>query len=108
VVKVGIFEVGDVFVVNKVDCDGVDIMVCDIWYMILLVEVCLVGDWWLLVVKIVVVCEEGIDDLVVVFDKYCEWLECIGILRECRLRWVVDEVEVIVMVVFCECMGDLW
>jgi len=99
--------VGDIFVVNKVDWDGVDVIVCDIWYMILLVEVCLFGDWCLLVVKIVVVCEEGVDDLFAAFDKYCDWFGIIGYLCECCLCCVVDEVEVIVMVVLRERMGDL-
>lgn len=72
----GILEIVDLFVVNKVDCDGSGCIMVDLKYMSSLAMVRF--EWEFFVLKTVAVWGEGIDDLIVVIEIYQQWLSSSG------------------------------
>ena len=92
--KAGILEIGDVFVVNKADRDGVDATVRELRNMVALgsrTE----GAWDPPVVRTVASTGEGIDRLMDAIDAHGAWLVESGELEVRRLRRAKDEIEAI-------------
>ncbi|MDZ7702040.1 MAG: methylmalonyl Co-A mutase-associated GTPase MeaB [Halobacteriales archaeon] len=97
--KAGILEIGDVFVVNKADLAGVDRTVRDLEEM-----VHLAGDdvgshraddvepWSPPVVETVATEGEGVDELVEVFDEHRDYLEASGLLERRTRERYADEI----------------
>lgn len=103
--KAGILEIADVFVVNKADLDGVDRLVRDLQEMIDLggerigslqaasgQPVKGVDPWTPDIVETVARDDEGIDELMDVFVAHREYLEESGLLEEKRLTQYSEEV----------------
>jgi LAO/AO transport system kinase len=105
--KAGILEIGDVFVVNKADREGVDATVRDIRHMISLGDRSEPGLWRPPVVKTVAAQGQGIDELMEALDKHVAWMARTGTLRERRVRRAGDEIEAIALQQLRERMGDL-
>lgn len=105
--KAGILEIGDVFVVNKADRDGVDTTVRDLRYMISLGDRTEPGLWRPPVVKMVAARGEGVDDVMEAIDKHLGWLQRTGTLRARRVRRAADEIEAIAVAALRERIGDL-
>jgi LAO/AO transport system kinase len=95
-VKAGVLEVGDIFVINKADRDGVDATYHDIQGMIALGERS-VGWWRPMVVRAVATRSEGIDELVAAIEKHRTWLETHQQLRRRRQDRAAAEVEAIAL-----------
>ncbi|MFI6350712.1 methylmalonyl Co-A mutase-associated GTPase MeaB [Streptomyces sp. NPDC050560] len=105
--KAGILEIGDVYVVNKADRDGVDAAVRELNHMLGLGEAREPGDWRPPVVKTVAARAEGVDELVAAVDKHRAWMEERGELRRRRLDRAAREVETIAVTALRERMADL-
>ena len=90
--KAGILEIGDVFVVNKADRDGVDSTVRELRNMIALGERDELG-WKPPVLKTVASTGEGIDRLLATIDEHRDWLVRSGELDARRTQRARDEVE---------------
>lgn len=105
--KAGILEVGDVFVVNKADREGVEATVRDIRYMISLGNRTEPGLWRPPVVKTVASQGTGLGEVMEALDKHVAWMAGSGTLRERRVRRAGDEIEAIALQQLRERMGDL-
>ncbi len=105
--KAGILEIGDVFLVNKADREGVDATVRDIRHMISLGDRTEPGLWRPPVVKTVAHQGQGIDEVMEALDKHVRWMEKSGTLRERRVRRAGDEIESIALQQLRARMGDL-
>jgi LAO/AO transport system kinase len=111
--KAGILEVGDVFVVNKADRDGVQATVRDLRHMI---SLGMPGGprregqpapWRPPVLTTIASTGQGIDELLAELDRHHEWATTTGALRERRLRRAQREIEAIAVTALRERMGDL-
>jgi LAO/AO transport system kinase len=111
--KAGILEIGDVFVVNKADRDGVQAAVRDLRQMISLgmpdgprggVDPPL---WRPPVLTTVASTGQGIDELLAELDRHHEWAATTGALRERRLLRAEREIEAIAVTALRERLGDL-
>jgi LAO/AO transport system kinase len=111
--KAGILEVGDVFVVNKADRDGVQATVRDLRNMISLGmpegprragEPAL---WRPPVLTTVASAGQGITELLAELDRHHDWATATGALRERRLRRAEHEIEAIAVTALRARMGDL-
>jgi LAO/AO transport system kinase len=105
--KAGILEIGDVFVVNKADRDGVEATLRDLRHMISLGERRATGDWRPPVVRCIASTGEGVDDVVEALDKHFEWAKASGALDRRRLRRAANEIETIALTTLRERIGDL-
>jgi LAO/AO transport system kinase len=104
--KAGILEIGDVYVVNKADRDGVHQVVRELRNMLALTD--RAGDAWKPpIVSTVAVKGEGIDDLVAAIDRHRAWLESGERLETRRLRRVSDEIAAIAITALRERFGDV-
>lgn len=102
--KAGILEVGDVFVVNKADRDGADLVVRDLTAMLRLASP---GPqaWTPRVLRTIASRQEGLDALVQAAHEHHDWLEGSGRLRQVRLRRARHEVEALAEAEFHRAVG---
>ena len=110
--KAGILEVADVFVVNKADRDGADLVVRDLRHMQSLAprspaQVKVEGGWVAPVVSTVASRGEGVDEVVDRIEEHGAWMAERGVLDERRRRRAADEVEAIALTALRARMGDL-
>jgi LAO/AO transport system kinase len=92
--KAGLLEIGDVFVVNKADRDGVSATVRDLEAML-----ALAGEraWVPPVLPTVATRDEGVDDLVDAVERHRAAAEASGELTERRERRIADEIRGLVL-----------
>jgi len=95
--KAGILEIGDIYVVNKADRDGADIVRRDLRNMLALADR---GDdpeayWKPPIVLTVAQTGQGVDEVVEKIDAHCDWMESSGELNRRRARRARDEIEAI-------------
>jgi LAO/AO transport system kinase len=94
--KAGILEVGDIYVVNKADRDGVQNVTRDLRAMLGLAEHG--PDSWLPpILKTVASRNEGIDEVVVAIEERLTWMTGNGVLTQRRRSRARDEIEAIAM-----------
>ncbi len=72
-IKAGIFEIADIFVVNKADREGVDRTVRDLQMMLDMVPS--KNDWTVQILKTVAVKNDGVAELVSVIDNHNEYVK---------------------------------
>jgi LAO/AO transport system kinase len=92
--KAGLLEIGDVFVVNKADRDGVNATVRDLEAML-----ALAGEraWVPPVLPTVATRDEGVDDLVDAVERHRAAAEASGELAQRRERRIADEIRGLVL-----------
>ena len=94
--KAGILEVGDIYVVNKADRDGVQNVTRDLRAMLALAE--RTPDAWVPpILKTVASRNEGIDEVVVKIQERLDWMTGNGVLLDRRRVRARDEIEAIAM-----------
>jgi LAO/AO transport system kinase len=94
--KAGILEVGDIYVVNKADRDGVQNVTRDLRAMLALAD--RVPDAWVPpILKTVASRNEGVDEVVVAIEDRLTWMRANGVLTERRRTRARDEIEAIAM-----------
>jgi LAO/AO transport system kinase len=91
-IKAGILEIGDVFVINKADREGVERTARDLEMMLSLGEH---GEWIPPIVKTVAAREEGIDRVLAEIERHREHLAASGELERRRLSHLRLRVETI-------------
>ncbi|WP_405060702.1 methylmalonyl Co-A mutase-associated GTPase MeaB [Kribbella sp. NBC_01505] len=94
--KAGILEVGDLYVVNKADRDGVQNVTRDLRHMLALAERA-EGAWSPPILKTVASRNEGIDEVVTAIEDRLTWMRGNGVLDERRRSRARDEIESIAM-----------
>ncbi|TDW81730.1 LAO/AO transport system kinase [Kribbella pratensis] len=92
--KAGILEVGDIYVVNKADRDGVQSVTRDLRSMLALAERP-EGAWSPPILKTVASRNEGIAEVVQAIEDRLEWMRGNGVLTERRRSRARDEIEAI-------------
>ncbi|TDW83446.1 methylmalonyl Co-A mutase-associated GTPase MeaB [Kribbella sp. VKM Ac-2566] len=92
--KAGILEVGDIYVVNKADRDGVQSVTRDLRSMLALAERP-EGAWSPPILKTVASRNEGIAEVVQAIEDRLEWMRGNGVLTERRRGRARDEIEAI-------------
>jgi LAO/AO transport system kinase len=107
--KAGILEVGDIYVVNKADRDGVQNVTRDLRAMLALAE--RAPDAWAPpILKTVASRNEGVDEVVAAIDDRLSWMKGNGVLVERRRSRARDEIEAIAMTAlrsrFAQLHGD--
>ncbi|GHF47832.1 LAO/AO transport system kinase [Amycolatopsis bartoniae] len=94
--KAGVLEIADVFVVNKADRDGADVVARDLKQLIAYGRREVRGESWRQpIVRTVASRGEGAEELVRALDEHREWLETRGELVRRRTRRAASEVEAI-------------
>ncbi|WP_328326744.1 methylmalonyl Co-A mutase-associated GTPase MeaB [Kribbella sp. NBC_00382] len=94
--KAGILEVGDIYVVNKADRDGVQNVTRDLRAMLALAD--RAPDAWVPpILKTVASRNEGVDEVVVAIEDRLTWMRANGVLTERRRTRARDEIEAIAM-----------
>jgi len=93
-IKAGIMEIADIFVVNKSDLPGADRVAKELRRLVH--ETKSGTPWEPPVLRAVAAAGEGIDELVAAVDRHRDWLAESGELQERRSRRLVAEVEAIV------------
>jgi len=73
-IKAGVLEIGDIFVVNKADKEGADLVHKDIRNLLALVEL-KPEDWEPALVRTVALRAEGVPELIAQIIKHKDWLE---------------------------------
>jgi LAO/AO transport system kinase len=104
--KAGILEIGDVYVVNKADRDGVEQVRRDLRNMLGLAERD-DEDWKPPIVLTVAQTGQGVDDVVDAIDRHRTWMESSGELERRRVRRARDEIEAIAVTALRERWGDV-
>jgi LAO/AO transport system kinase len=94
--KAGILEVGDIYVVNKADRDGVQNLTRELRGMLALADRA-EGDWVPPIVKTVASRNEGLTDLVGKIEERLAWMRSNGVLEQRRRSRARDEIEAIAM-----------
>jgi LAO/AO transport system kinase len=94
--KAGILEVGDIYVVNKADRDGVQNVTRDLRSMLALAERA-EGAWSPPILKTVASRNEGVAEVVTAIDERLDWMRANGVLTERRRSRARDEIEAIAM-----------
>ncbi|MFK4088984.1 methylmalonyl Co-A mutase-associated GTPase MeaB [Kribbella sp. NPDC020789] len=94
--KAGILEVGDLYVVNKADRDGVQNVTRDLRHMLALAERP-EGAWAPPILKTVASRNEGVDEVVTAIEDRLTWMRGNGVLGERRRSRARDEIEAIAM-----------
>jgi LAO/AO transport system kinase len=94
--KAGILEVGDIYVVNKADRDGVQNVTRDLRAMLALAERP-EGAWSPPILKTVASRNEGVAEVVTAIEDRLAWMEANGVLDERRRSRARDEIEAIAM-----------
>ncbi|MFC6162378.1 methylmalonyl Co-A mutase-associated GTPase MeaB [Kribbella jiaozuonensis] len=92
--KAGILEVGDIYVVNKADRDGVQSVTRDLRAMLALAERS-EGAWTPPILKTVASRNEGVDEVVQAIEDRLVWMRGNGVLTERRQSRARDEIEAI-------------
>jgi LAO/AO transport system kinase len=92
--KAGILEVGDIYVVNKADRDGVQSVTRDLRAMLALAERA-EGAWTPPILKTVASRNEGVDEVVQAIEDRLVWMRGNGVLTERRQSRARDEIEAI-------------
>jgi LAO/AO transport system kinase len=92
--KAGILEVGDIYVVNKADRDGVQSVTRDLRSMLALAERS-EGAWSPPILKTVASRNEGVAEVVQAIEDRLEWMRGNGVLTERRRSRARDEIEAI-------------
>ncbi|MEU8221177.1 methylmalonyl Co-A mutase-associated GTPase MeaB [Kribbella sp. NPDC048915] len=90
--KAGILEVGDIYVVNKADRDGVQSVTRDLRAMLALAERP-EGAWVPPILKTVASRNEGVAEVVQAIEDRLEWMRGNGVLTERRRSRARDEIE---------------
>jgi LAO/AO transport system kinase len=103
--KAGILEIGDVYVVNKADRDGADLVVRDLRSVLNLGAAD--GSWRPPIVKTVAQTGQGVPDVVEAIDRHRTHLEESGELTQRRERRARQEIEAIAVTALRERFGDL-
>ena len=107
--KAGILEVGDIYVVNKADRDGVQALTRELRGMLALAERA-EDAWTPPILKTVASRNEGVAEVVVAIDERLEWMRANGVLAERRRGRARDEIEAIAMTAlrsrFAQLHGD--
>ncbi|WP_344219177.1 methylmalonyl Co-A mutase-associated GTPase MeaB [Kribbella sancticallisti] len=94
--KAGILEVGDIYVVNKADRDGVQNVTRDLRAMLALAE--RAPDAWVPpILKTVASRNEGVDEVVGAIEDRLAWMTGNGVLADRRRSRARDEIEAIAM-----------
>ncbi|WP_426245243.1 methylmalonyl Co-A mutase-associated GTPase MeaB [Nocardioides sp. LHG3406-4] len=104
--KAGILEIGDVYVVNKADRDGVDQVRRELRSMLAMGER-RDGRWKPPIVTTVAVEARGLDEVVAEIHRHRAWLVESGELDVRRARRARDEIEAIAMTALRARWGDL-
>ena len=104
--KAGILEVGDIYVVNKADRDGVQSVTRDLRAMLALAERAK-GDWTPPILKTVASRNEGVAEVVSAIEDRLEWMRANGVLTERRRSRARDEIEAIAMTALRARFADL-
>jgi LAO/AO transport system kinase len=94
--KAGILEVGDIYVVNKADRDGVQNVTRDLRAMLALADRA-PDAWTPPILKTVASRNEGVDEVVVAIEQRLTWMRGNGVLTERRRSRARDEIEAIAM-----------
>lgn len=92
--KAGILEVGDIYVVNKADRDGVQSVTRDLRAMLALAERA-EGAWSPPILKTVASRNEGVAEVVQAIEDRLEWMRGNGVLTDRRRSRARDEIEAI-------------
>ncbi|HEY3558131.1 MAG TPA: methylmalonyl Co-A mutase-associated GTPase MeaB [Kribbella sp.] len=92
--KAGILEVGDIYVVNKADRDGVQSVTRDLRAMLALAERP-EGAWKPPILKTVASRNEGVAEVVQAVEDRLEWMSGNGVLTDRRRSRARDEIEAI-------------
>ena len=92
--KAGILEVGDIYVVNKADRDGVQSVTRDLRAMLALAERA-DGAWLPPILKTVASRNEGVAEVVQAIEDRLEWMRGNGVLTDRRRSRARDEIEAI-------------
>jgi LAO/AO transport system kinase len=93
-IKAGILEIADIFVVNKADLPGADRVAKELRRLVH--ETKSGTPWEPPVLTTVAAAGEGIDELVAAIDRHRDWAAASGELQQRRSRRLVAEVEAIV------------
>jgi LAO/AO transport system kinase len=104
--KAGILEIGDVYVVNKADRDGVEQVRRELRTMISMAERG-EDDWKPPIVLTVAQNGTGVDEVVEAIDRHRAWMEQSGELERRRVHRARDEVEAIALTALRERWGDV-
>jgi LAO/AO transport system kinase len=104
--KAGILEIGDLYVVNKADRDGVEQVRRDLRSMLALAERS-EGSWKQPILLTVAQKGEGVAEVVEALDQHRAWLESSGELERRRTRRARDEVEAIAVTALRKRWGDV-
>ncbi len=94
--KAGILEVGDIYVVNKADRDGVQNVTRDLRAMLALAERD-ADAWTPPILKTVASRNEGVDEVVAAIEDRLTWMRASGVLEDRRRSRARDEIEAIAM-----------
>jgi LAO/AO transport system kinase len=94
--KAGILEVGDIYVVNKADRDGVQNVTRDLRAMLALAERS-ADSWVPPILKTVASRNEGVDEVIAAIEDRLAWMTGNGVLAERRRSRARDEIEAIAM-----------
>ncbi|WP_460664886.1 methylmalonyl Co-A mutase-associated GTPase MeaB [Kribbella swartbergensis] len=94
--KAGILEVGDIYVVNKADRDGVQNVTRDLRAMLALAERP-EGAWSPPILKTVASRNEGVAEVVAAIEERLAWMTANGVLDERRRGRAREEIEAIAM-----------
>ncbi|MGW5189838.1 methylmalonyl Co-A mutase-associated GTPase MeaB [Kribbella sp. NPDC004138] len=92
--KAGILEVGDIYMVNKADRDGVQSVTRDLRAMLALAERT-EGAWSPPILKTVASRNEGVAEVVQAIEDRLEWMRGNGVLTDRRRSRARDEIEAI-------------
>jgi LAO/AO transport system kinase len=104
--KAGILEVGDIYVVNKADRDGVQSVTRELRAMLALAE--RAPDAWAPpILKTVASRNEGVAEVVAKIDERLAWMRGNGVLTERRRSRARDEIEAIAMTALRSRFADL-
>ena len=96
--KAGVLEIADVFVVNKADRDGADLVVRDLRQMMSLVRKEIRGESWRQPVVTTVASEcRGAEDLIGALNQHHDWMVAHGELDRRRAARAASEVEAIAL-----------
>ena len=104
--KAGILEIGDLYVVNKADRDGVEQVRRDLRSMLALAERS-EGSWKQPILLTVAQKGEGVAEVVEALDEHREWLAASGELDRRRTRRARDEIEAIAVTALRARWGDV-
>lgn len=105
--KAGILEIGDLFVVNKADRDGVEATVRELRHMISLAERREAGDWRPSVLTTVADRQEGGGAVVDELDKHTAWMTEHGELERRRRERAAREIEALALAELRRRMGGV-